>query len=406
MRKNTDTFNIIFMFMIIIAVLTAFVGAGGTGDAKYFMGWIENADKYGILKGFDANQDMYPPYSALVLIVVSRIFSFVPNAALFSIRFCTALFMIISCVVARVVFKNNKMVYILFFSTLLSVTNGYLDIFIVPFALIAYHFVKRKNYLLVGLFLCLMCLMKYQPLIIMPIVVAGFVEISLGKGEKKVSFDWGNIFRMCIGAAIPLVTTFAIYGKPFFWSVWVALFRDSSFIAPNGLNFGWLVQFVYEKATGALAGNAVSIMWSVPFKGLVAFKLVFILGYVFVFFKTLIAKNKDAIYILKHSFVVYILYYLFSTNVHENHFFVGVILAILIFNEVGDRFLNFMCAAIYMFNINLAVFYGIWGNIEGFNRMILGVVDPTVIAAFVNVVLGIVMIISILTEKRIENVNV
>jgi len=171
------------MFAIFGSILLAFLGGGGTGDAQYFMGWIENADKYGIIDGFNENHDMYPPYSALILYLVYRLFIFVPNAALFSIRFCTAAFMLISCLVAKVIFKNDKMVYILFFTTFLSVTNGYLDIFIVPFALIAYNFFKKENYLLGGLFLCLMCLMKYQPLIIMPIVAAGFVDINR---EKRV----------------------------------------------------------------------------------------------------------------------------------------------------------------------------------------------------------------------------
>jgi len=397
---KSNKLSTFIMFAIFGSILLAFLGGGGTGDAQYFMGWIENADKYGIIDGFNENHDMYPPYSALILYLVYRLFVFVPNAALFSIRFCTATFMLISCIVAKSIFKNDKMVYILFFTTFLSVTNGYLDIFIVPFALIAYNFFKKENYLLGGLFLCLMCLMKYQPLIIMPIVASGFVDIDSEK--KRLEFKWEKIIQMCIGAIIPLVITFAIYKKPFIWSIYVALFRDSNFIAPNGLNVGWIVQFLYEKITGTLVGNKVDIMWSVPFKALVAFKYFFVLGYAVVFIKTLITSKKSLVYILKNSLIVYILYYLFNTNVHENHFFVGVLLAMLIYYEIGDVFFPFLCAAAFMFNINVAVFYGVWGITGGFDRIILGVLDPTVVLAAVNVIFGIVMIVSLFGNKSLD----
>ena len=308
--------------------------------------------------------------------------------------------MIVSCITAKLIFKNNKIVYILFGATFLSVTNGYLDIFIVPFALIAYYFFKNDRFFLGGLFLCLMCLMKYQPLIIMPIVAAGFVDIN--REKKKLEFKWEKIIQICVGAIIPLIITFAIYKKPFLWSIYVALFRDSNFIAPNGLNFGWLVQFAYEKMTGTLVGNKVDIMWSVPFKALVAFKYIFAIGYIVVFVQTLLTKEKSVAYILKNSFIVYILYYLFNTNVHENHFFVGALLAVLIYYEAGEEFFPYLCAASFMFNINVAVFYGVWGITGGFDRIILGVLDPTIVLAAVNVIFGIVMIVSLFGNKSLD----
>lgn len=402
MMLKSEKVSIIVMFSIFVAVLVAFLGASGTGDAQYFIGWIENAEKYGIVNGFKENYDMYPPYSALLLYIVYRIFSFVPDAALFSIRLATAGFMLATCVVAQIVFKSEKVTYILFFSVLLSVTNGYLDIFVVPFALVAYYFLKKEDYLLGGLFLCLMCLMKYQPLIIMPIVLAGFVDVS----SKKLSIKFEKIIRMGIGALIPLLITFSVYQKPFFWSIYVALFRDSNFISPNGLNFGWLVQFVYEMITGTYT-NKVEIMWEVPFRALVSFKYIFVIGYVLTFFWTLLKKKKDIVIILKNSLVVYTLYYLFSTNVHENHFFIGVILAVLLYVEIGEIFIPQLLTSIYMFNVNLAVFYGIWGNNFGFNRIIQGVLDPTIIIAAVNVLLGVILIISLLKvdeEKAFDEI--
>ena len=189
------------MFLIFISVLLAFLGAYGTGDRQYFMGWIENAVDFGIVSGFSENHDMYPPLAPLILYIANSIFSFVPESMLFAIRISTATFMLISCVVAKLLFKDNKICVLLFLTTVVSVTDGYLDIFIVPFALLSYYMLKRERYVLSGFFLTLMCLMKYQPLIIMPIVAAGFVGASIK--EKKISFEWNKMSSIWTTSTAP-----------------------------------------------------------------------------------------------------------------------------------------------------------------------------------------------------------
>ena len=358
------------MFIIFVSVMIAFLGASGTGDRQFFIGWIENVVNYGIRRGFAENHDMYPPLAPLVLYIMYRVFSFAPNAMLFAIRISTALFMLIYCAVCKILFRDDKICYLLFFSTFVSATDGYLDVFIVPFALLSYYMIRNKKYILTGLFLTLMCLMKYQPLIIMPIVAAGFVSVSVR--EKKILAEWSKLLKLVLGAIGPLLIISLIYGGAFYKSIYVALFRDSSSISPNGLNFGWLVQFFYELATGGIAqsGGQISIM-NAPFKALISFKLIFIIGYIVIFARVLLSKDKSVSFIIKNCLIVYILYYLFSTNVHENHFFVGVILALLLYIEERDKLPVFVSSA-YMFNINLLIFYGIWGGTGGFNRMICG----------------------------------
>ncbi|WP_022753237.1 hypothetical protein [Butyrivibrio fibrisolvens] len=390
MKKDNSLTSTIVMFLIFTSVLTAFLGAYGTGDRQFFMGWIDNAMQYGVRVGFGENHDMYPPFAPLILYVAKCIFGSVPDSSLFAIRISTAVFMLISCIVAKALFKSNKICYLLFFSMVVSVTNGFLDIFIVPFALLAFYYARKENYFLTGLFLSLMCLMKYQPLIIMPIVVAGFIHVGIN--HKRINITWDKIGRMVIGGIIPLIPVTLFYRKMFFKSIYVALFRDSGNIAPNGLNLGWIIQYFYELSTGGLNNGMAGIMWSVPNKAMLSFKLIFVLGYLFVFVRTLIADNKSLAYVLKNSLSVYILYYLFSVNVHENHFFCGVLLALLLYIELGEKYNQIFYACAYMFNINLLIFYGIWGGAEGFFRVIGGVFDPTILLAIVNVIIGMIIL--------------
>lgn len=156
------------------------------------------------------------------------------DAALFAIRFSTAAFMIVSCIIAKLLFKDNKICYILFFST--SLCN-----------------------------------------------------------------KWNMLIKLVAGAAIPFIIITIIYGKPFIWSIYVALFRDSNYIAPNGLNVGWIVKYFYEAATNSLSNGQISIMWSVPIKALISFKYVFMIGYVFIFFRSLLAKKLNISDILRNS---------------------------------------------------------------------------------------------------------
>ena len=78
------------MFLIFASATIAFMGAYGTGDRQYFMGWIDNAMNYGIINGFAENHDMYPPIAPLILYIAKNLFAFVPESSLFAIRISTA----------------------------------------------------------------------------------------------------------------------------------------------------------------------------------------------------------------------------------------------------------------------------------------------------------------------------
>ena len=405
MKNKNDIKQIVFMYLIFLGSLLAFLGAQGTGDHKYFFEWVNNVDTYGLIEGFKMNQNCYPPLATLILYIFNRVFSFIPGSALFAIRFSTLLAMMISCIIVQLIFRNVNLCYILFFSLIFSVTNGYLDILMLPLGLISYYMICKEKYFLFGLFLSLACLIKFQPLIILPIIAVGYFEFEW---KEYVHVKWKNGIKTMTGGVIPVLLMFLVYGKPFLYSIMSSMSTVFEYLSPNGLNVGWIIQSIYEIVTGSMDDNKFVIMNAEPCRALVLFKYVFWIIYLCIFIKILLTKSRTRLDIIKGCLVVYTAYYLFNTNVHENHFFIGVILAFLMYAEAKDLY-QIMIFATYMFNINLLVFYGIWGTTNGFNRVICGKIDPTLYLACVNVILGIYIILmmfrTIGSDKRIEEYN-
>ena len=398
-EKEEKVFFFLFLFMVAM-ILISFVNVRGASDVDYFIGWLENAEKYGIIQGFGANADMYPPILPLLLYGMSKVLSFCANPQLMAIRVTVLGFLFLSCICGRKFWKEDMAGVLVFLAFLVSSTEGYLDIITFPFGIWAFSQMKKMEHkVLMGLSLCIWCLIKYQPLIIMPVVLCLFISLDINK--KKIKIDWKSIFSMGVGAFIPLVPILIIYKEMFWDSIVCALTRDAGNVAPYGLNFGWLVQYVYERMHG-MTGE-VQIIWHTEMDKLLAFKYVFWIAFLCILLLTCMAKKKDYVLFLKSSLAIYILYYLFGTNVHETHLFVGAFLAIALYMETKtDRHKWMMIYTFLMYNGNLLMFYGLFGKVNEEFPRILGSFDPSVLVALTNVLIGCYMSYLLMQEIRKE----
>ncbi|MGN0412613.1 MAG: hypothetical protein ACI4FV_06200 [Lachnospiraceae bacterium] len=394
-----------FLFLIMVAmILISFVNARGASDVDFFIGWLENAEKYGVIQGFGANADMYPPILPLLLYVISKCLAFCVNPQLMAIRVTVLGFLFLSCICGKKFWKDNMASVLVFLAFLVSSTEGYLDIITFPFGIWAFSQMKKMEHkVLMGLALCIWCLIKYQPLIIMPVVLCLFISLDIDK--KKVKIDWKSILYMGLGALIPLVPILIVYKDMFWDSIVCALSRDSGNVAPYGLNFGWLVQYVYERMHG-MTGE-VQIIWHTEMDKLLAFKYIFWIAFLRILILTCMAKKKDYVLFLKASLAIYILYYLFGTNVHETHLFVGTFLSISLYMETKtDRHKWMMVYTILMYNCNLLMFYGMFGKLTDEFPRVLGSFDPTVLVAAINVIIGCYMCYLLVQDiwKTVKNI--
>ena len=370
--------------LTMIMVSLVFFNSPGTGDMSIWSEWLDYARQYGLREGFGMQGDMYPPFALILQVVLQRIQPGLSNFVV--LRLVNTFYLFLSALVIHLLFKDAKVTLISFWGLILSADLGYLDIEMVPFMILAFYFFSKEKYVLSGIFFSLLCLIKFQPLIIMPFILIYFVDIlDAGKKKFKPYISIKNMIKMSIPAVLIGGGVLLIYKMSLVKALYRALFVSGYSISPNGLNLGWIIQYCIEKyhedLFGSLSGGCIGIIWNAP-SSYRLFKYIFILIYAAAAVIMLIYRKKNYARLLKCSLVGYTAYYVYNCGVHENHLFLGMILMMLLYIEEPSKN-NYYRMIMYnvIFNINLFVFYRI-----GFNRVIGGMFDPTLLLAVFNVI--------------------
>lgn len=382
-EKQKLWWECIALLMMIMISLT-FFNSPGTGDMNIWSAWLDYAKQYGMREGFRMQGDMYPPFAIILQAAMQKIWPGLSNFVV--LRLTNTLYLFLSALVIHMLYKDAQVTLIFFWGFILSANLGYLDIEMVPFMILAFYFMSKEKYVLSGIFFSLLCLIKFQPLIIFPFIFIYFVDVLDAKEKKfKLHISIKNILQMSIPAILIGGGVLLIYRKALIKALYRALFDSGYVISPNGLNLGWIIQYWIKKyhadLFGPLDGGWIGIVWNAPASYL-SFKYIFIVIYAVAAIVMLLHRQKDYVLLLKCSLVGYTAYYVYNCGVHENHLFVGMILMMLLYIKEPTKN-NYYRMIMYnvIFNINLFVFYVI-----GFSRVINGVLDPTLILAIFNVI--------------------
>lgn len=382
-EKQKLWWECVALLMMIMISLT-FFNSPGTGDMNIWSAWLDYAKQYGLREGFRMQGDMYPPFAIILQAAMQKIWPGLSNFVV--LRLTNTLYLFLSALVIHMLYKDAQVTLIFFWGFILSANLGYLDIEMVPFMILAFYFMSKEKYVLSGIFFSLLCLIKFQPLIIFPFIFIYFVDVLDAKEKKfKLHISIKNILQMSIPAILIGGGVLLIYRKALIKALYRALFDSGYVISPNGLNLGWIIQYWIKKyhadLFGPLDGGWIGIVWNAPASYL-SFKYIFIVIYAVAAIVMLLHRQKDYVLLLKCSLVGYTAYYVYNCGVHENHLFVGMILMMLLYIKEPTKN-NYYRMIMYnvIFNINLFVFYVI-----GFSRVINGVLDPTLILAIFNVI--------------------
>lgn len=377
--------------LLMLMVSITFINSPGMGDMNSWDAWLDYAKQYGLREGFRRQGDMYPPFAIILQIAMQRIWPGLSNFVV--LRLANTFYLFLSAFVIHLLYKDAKVTLLSFWGLILSANLGYLDIEMVPFMILAFYFLSKEKYVLSGIFFSLLCLIKFQPLIIMPFLFIYFVDVLDAEDKKfKPYIRIKNMMQMSIPAILMGGCVLLVYRKPLIKALYRALFDSGDAISPNGFNLGWIIQYWLEKyhadLFGSLSGGWIGIIWNAP-SSYRSFKYIFIVIYAAVAIIMLLRREKDYALLLKCSLVGYTAYFVYNYGVHENHLFLGMILMMLLYIKEPSKN-NYYRMIMYnvIFNINLFVFYVI-----GFSRVIGGVFDPTFVLAIFNVIyLSITMI--------------
>jgi hypothetical protein len=273
-------------------------------------------------------------------------------------------------------------------SLLLSgVGLGYMDVCVAPFLILAFWaFQSRRDVLGAALFL-ITCLIKWQPLILIPFIGVYLFEISdlqscLNAVRRPL------FWQLVILVALTIALLSWLFGLAPARALRYAM--SEGFLSGNALNAPWITGYFYRLLFSPSFSLQSELVPSVPNTSiyLLPFRITFWVMFLVVVIRAMRVEKKFQ-YFLQFSIVGFLTYAMWNSSVHENHLFVPVVLAyMLMLREYTPESRAITVVLTAMFNVNLFVFYGVTG-IQLQSRVVG--IDLSVILAMLYIVAWLVL---------------
>ena len=369
LMSKTGRHRAILMVISIAAlvVVTALLFAvRGSGDMKIWERWTGNAMRLGVVAGFRENDNDYPPLADVILWVTGH----AGNTVGLPVETSTKLSLVIVLAATLVIFfgwvKRASLTLGLWSALALNAVGmGYLDIYAVPPLILSLWALQQSRPTAAVTWFTVACLVKWQPLLIGPFLILHFGRACWPPSSAHVR----RFLAMVAPSVLLVVIAIAVFEPyPFFRALAKSL--GHRVLSGDTLNLAWIATWVQQAVTHGIAGlteQVVAIpsapLWlRLPFKLLFAWQfLVLLCRYV----KGPVGPERT----LAYSLVGFLAYVALSSGVHENHWFVPSLLAIVLL-QYGRQWLKVAVAVGSVANLNLLLFYGITGRGLEFTRVV------------------------------------
>jgi hypothetical protein len=355
----------------------------GTGNMDTWVRWIDEANDLGLIKDYSLNHDTYPPLTLVILFGVGKISQWLNIWIYTAIKLAIAAFLLLTTLVTLWATKDLLLSLLLMAGLLVnSVALGHLDIFFAPTLVLALWALKEKRLALFTIAFCLSFLTKWQPLIIAPFIALYILGIDRLRDWKRIDLR-AILKKILVPSLAVLALTFIIFGlKPVITAFVLA--SDHHFLSGNALNLNWIVtHFLHvfkPEQYGPLVNGQAELILSPPASVKLIPKLIFFLVYALTVVKYFLGEKSFA-RLLWFSLLGFWAYLTFNTGVHENHWFVAIVLAPLLY-WADRKHLYTTLTVLLIGNVNLFVFNGLDGAENEFSRVVSGVDMALVIAVF------------------------
>lgn len=340
--------------IVFLAWTLEFFWVHGTPDVDYwFKTWGGSALANGLwAKGYLGAGDNYPPYSFVVVggaIVLAKHLAISSFLLFRIILYACFLFSVISAWI----FSGRSAWLTLIFAFGMFVNPlwyGYLDVLMLPGVVLSYYFLRNKNYLGFSISFWLAAQMKYQVLVLAP-----FIALHLGRTFLRAPRRYEacvNIAKVCVLPTILFALNWLLFGPWVIGSFKMVFDRTyHSSLSGQALNFNWVVTGVLHLMNPT---KYKAFSWDTSFpdtNSTILFSLVFF-WLCYRFTKTELGTDS----LIRYSLTGMLAYCIFGYCVHENHFFLVAVLAVLLF--IQTRKYLFVCGYwAIMATINLIIFY-------------------------------------------------
>jgi len=280
--------------------------------------------------------------------------------------------------------------YLSMFSLILN-TQGlaYTDVLAFPFLVISIMFILQKRFFWGGCLFGISCLVKWQPVILLPIIFTYGVTTPKGKERTRMLMQF-------VGGLFGSVLVFLPFTSDVVAGILLSLRNVLLHTTTYALNLQWVLQNLPIASLAVPLYESPSPAWAWVQLG------VFAVGYALVcwnVYEHRHSKGREAN--LLHSFLLAALvYYLFSFGVHENHFILGSIVALLLYMYHPTLRNYIIFRVVDIINIlNLFVFYGFTG-VSMLGQHQSGI-DGSVLLAFAITVVSVAYLWIVLLPKRV-----
>lgn len=371
-RASLSVVDVLLAALVLFFTLAFFHAHGASDMDRFWLNWINILAEHEYFSdGFEAVWADYPPISILTLDLIGKLAAHFHLEA-FVILKASVLFFLLATTLTYYAVSGQKSVALLMHLMLLpsSVLLAYLDIWYAPFLVLCFWYLQKAKPGWALFYFALCCSIKYQPAILAPFIAVYVWKIYQSQGDKPG-----------LKAAKALGITLLLYVALMFWmagnALWVswinAMFHNR--LSFQGLNAYW----AYMQIHVAL-GVDVREVRNASNALLLGSRALFLLAYAWLLFRFFREKFNFTTFLL-YALAGYYAYFVVISGVHENHLFVAVIVASLLF--VRDK--NFQSVALFvmlMNNINLILFNGLTG--EGLQHSLVLGLDMTIPIALVN----------------------
>ncbi len=377
-----------FLLVVLLSILALL--PRGTSDIAVWRYWAQTSQEQGFRSAYNNPAVLIdqPPLGIFMLSALPRVLEPLGIPAyrweapgLSGFKVTTLLFLWVSALITLAMTRSLPLSAALLLALLLNVVLGYFDLYFVPTLLLGLWALRARRWCWASLFLTLTCLIKWQPLLLLPFAIP-----CLFDEHPDTPFPRRALVSLLLPGAV-LAGAFVVFCGPGMLRA-LHLAATHRFLSGNALNFNWLLtcglHLVHPAKYGPLGADGLCSAIKVTEWRVIALpKLLFLTAYLALWLLSL-KKSRHFHECLAAALLAFLAYFTFNTGVHENHLVPALLLAFLLFRE-NTRTWPLLLALALLANLNLFLFYGLTGDGPPSLRL-LGV-DTTLPAAALEVLL-------------------
>jgi hypothetical protein len=212
-HQRVSHYQSVFLVMFALIIGLSFTHSPGTSDIEFWKAWVNNADNYGLVAGYAANHDAYPPLASVILWAAEQVFQPLQASAFLSIKFSIFFFLVATASLFWLWTRDLRVALILYFALLLnSVALGYIDVYFAPPLILSLWMLKEGRWLWFSLLFALATLIKWQPMIIAPfclLYILGIHDI-----RKLPQVDYAGLFGKVVAPSAVLTASMLVAFGP------------------------------------------------------------------------------------------------------------------------------------------------------------------------------------------------